>query len=106
MQQIPLQPVPSQTLQVNLAGQNCEIAVYLLGTHLYVDLSVNGALISSAVIAQNNNPLVPTVYLGFLGNIQFIDLQGTSNPTYDGLGTRYMLLYLTEDDYQKALNAQ
>lgn len=106
MQQIPLQPVPSQTLQVNLAGQNCEIAVYLLRDNLYVDLSVNGSLISSAVIAQNNNPLVPTVYLGFLGNIQFLDLQGTSDPTYDGLGSRYVLLYLTESDYEAALNAQ
>jgi len=97
--QIPLQAVPSQQLQIVLAGQNCQIAVYLIGSSLYVDLAANGTDISTAVLALNGVVLVPTVYFGFQGNLVFIDTQGDSDPTYDGLGSRYVLLYVTEADF-------
>lgn len=99
MQQIPLQAVPSQQLQIVLGGQNCQIAVYERSNGLYVDLTVNGTLISTAILALNLVPLVPTVYLGFAGNILFVDTLGTTDPTYTGLGARYQLLYLTAADY-------
>lgn len=99
MQQIPLQPVNSQQLQIVLNGQNCQIAVYSKSTGLYVDLQSNGVDISTGVIAHNLIPLVPTVYFGFLGNLIFVDTQGTSDPVYTGLGARYQLLYLTAADY-------
>jgi hypothetical protein len=95
MQVIPLQPVPSQLLQVVLGGQACQIAVYLRGAYIYVDV----ANISIAVIARDVVPLVPTTYLGFVGNLIFTDTQGTSDPTFDGLGTRYQLVYLTAAEY-------
>lgn len=98
MLQIPLQPVPSQQLQIVLGGQNCQIAVYMLGTHIFVDLNVNGADISIAVIARDGISLVPTAYLGFVGNLIFVDTQGSSDPTFDGLGLRYQLLYVTAAD--------
>lgn len=99
MQVIPLQPVPSQQLQVVLGNQNCQIAVYLKGKHLFVDVNSNGADISIAVIAHDVVPLVPTTYLGFVGNLIFTDTQGTSDPTFDGLGSRYQLVYLTASEY-------
>lgn len=95
MQQIALQPVPSQQLQIVLGGQNCQIAIYLRGKHLYVDLTVDGEDVSVCVIARDVIPLVPTTYLGFIGQLLFTDTQGTSDPTYDGLGSRYQLVYLT-----------
>lgn len=97
--QVPLQPVPSQQLQVVLGGQNCQIAVYLIGSFLYVDLAVNNSDISTAVLALNGVFLVPTVYFGFIGNLIFVDTAGSSDPTYDGLGSRYVMLYVTEADY-------
>jgi hypothetical protein len=99
MQQIALQAVPSQQLQIVLAGQNCQIAVYQRSTGLYVDLNVNGTDISIGVLALDLNPLVPTAYLGFAGNLLFVDTQGSTDPTYSGLGARYQLLYLTAADY-------
>lgn len=99
MIQIALQAIPSQQLQIVLAGQNTQIAVYTRSTGLYVDVAVNGADISNAVIARNLNPLVPTAYLGFAGNLLFVDTLGTSDPVYTGLGSRYLLLYLTAADY-------
>lgn len=96
---IPLQAVPSQQFQIVLGGQNCQISVYERTTGIFVDVSVNGASISAGVLAHNLVPLVPTVYLGFAGNILFVDNQGQSDPSYTGLGTRYQLLYLTAADY-------
>lgn len=98
MLQVPLQPVPSQQLQIVLGNQNCQIAVYMLGANIYVDLNSNGADISIAVIARDGVPLVPTAYLGFLGNLIFVDTQGSSDPTFNGLGSRYQLLYFTVAD--------
>lgn len=108
MQIIPLQPIPSQRLQIVLGNQNCQIAVYMKGDHIYVDVNSNGAIISTTVLAMNMVPLVPTCYLGFQGNLFFIDSQGTNDPVYTGLGSRYQLLYLTENDYNSlapSLNA-
>jgi hypothetical protein len=102
MQQISLQPMPSQQLQIVLGGQNCQIAIYQKTTGLYVDLNLNGVDISTAVLARDVVPLVPTTYLGFVGNLVFTDTQGYSDPTYDGLGGRYQLVYLTEPEYQAA----
>jgi hypothetical protein len=101
MQTIALQPVPSQQLQVVLGGQNCQIAVYQKTTGMYVDVNVNGADISIAVIARDVIPLVPTAYLGFVGNLIFTDTQGNSDPIPDGLGSRYQLVYLTEAEYEQ-----
>jgi hypothetical protein len=102
MLQIALQPVPSQILSVVLAGQNCQIAVYQKTQGLFVDLNVNGADISTAVLAHDVVPLVPTGYLGFSGNLIFTDTQGNSDPTYDGLGGRYQLVYLAASEVASA----
>lgn len=99
MQQLALQSIPSQQLQAILAGQNCQIAIYQKGEHIYADLNSNGSDISIAVLARDAVPLVPTTYLGFQGNLIFTDTQGTNDPTYDGLGSRYQLVYLTADEY-------
>lgn len=98
MQAIPLQPVPSQQLQVVLGGQLCQISVYLKRTYLYVDTSANGVDVSTAVMALNGVPLVPIGYTGFVGNLIFVDTQGTTDPQYSGLGSRYQLVYVTSAD--------
>ena len=49
MQIIPLQAVPSQTLNVNLNNQACTINVYQKSTGLFIDLLVNDALIIGGV---------------------------------------------------------
>ena len=95
MLQISTQPVPSQILSVVLAGQNCQIAIYQKTQGLFVDLNSNGVDISTGVLAHDVVSLVPTTYLGFAGQLVFTDTQGSKDPTYDGLGSRYQLLYLT-----------
>lgn len=94
MQIIPLQALPNQTVTVNLADQVCQIDVYTTFYGIFVDLYVNGALLIGGVIGLNLNKIVRSAYLGFIGDLTFIDQQGTSDPVYTGLGARYVLAYL------------
>lgn len=96
MLQIPLQPVPAQTLQIVLDGQNVQLSVYKLNESLFMDINSNGVDIVDCVQAHDADPLVCIKYTGFLGNLVFIDTQGSDDPYYSGLGTRFVLIYLTE----------
>lgn len=93
MQVVPLTAVPSQSISVQLGTQQCQINVYAKSTGLFFDLSVNGAPIVTAILCMNGVGLVRYAYLGFVGQLAFIDTQGSSDPTYDGLGSRYILVY-------------
>lgn len=94
MQIIPLQPVPAQTLSVLLAGQQCKISVYQKTTGLYIDLSMGGALVVSAVLCRDRQRIVRQAYHGFAGELSFADTQGKSDPDYTGLGGRFLLTYI------------
>jgi hypothetical protein len=105
MQQIVLQPVPSQQLQVVLDGQQCQIAVYVKMQCMFFDITVNGVPLAYAVQAKNLVNLVPTSYLGFAGWLVFFDTQGSDDPEYSGLGTRWVLLYVDAEDVADGLAA-
>jgi len=96
---VPLQAVPSQTLNIVLANQACTIDVLLKSTGLFVDLSVNSALIIGGVVALNAVRIVRDSYLSFIGDLIFVDIQpdpvtGPADPLYTGLGSRWLLFYL------------
>jgi hypothetical protein len=67
---------------------------------MFFDLSVNGTQVAYAVQCKNLVSLVPTSYLGFSGHLVFFDTQGTSDPVYTGLGSRWVLLYLDSTDLE------
>ena len=98
MQIIPIQDVPNQTLQTTVAGQNCQINIYQLASGLFCDLYVGSVLIIGGVVCEDRNRLVRDLYLGFIGDLCFIDTQGSSDPTTPGLGTQYLLAYLDTFD--------
>lgn len=103
MQPVPLQPVPNQTTQIVLASQNCQMNVYQAPAGLFMDVSVNDELIIGGVICQNLNRIVRSIYLGFSGDFVFQDTQpdpvnGPSDPSYSGLGSRFQLIYLYAAD--------
>ena len=94
-QLVPLQPVPSQELTVALGDQNCQLTVTQRNTGLYMDVEVNNTLIIGGVICENLNRIVRSLYLGFSGDFVFYDTQGSDDPEYTGLGSRYLLVYLS-----------
>jgi hypothetical protein len=93
LQVIPLQAVASQNMTVSLGGQQCIINVWQKSWGLFLDLYANGQAVVNSRLCLDRNPLVRFSYLPFVGDIYFADTQGTTDPTYEGLGTRYALLY-------------
>ncbi len=98
MRIIPLAATPSQTLNVLLDGQYCKLNVYQKSTGLYLDLSNGGVSILTGVICRDRVTLVSGDHLGFAGNLVFADTQGTSDPEYTGIGSRYILAYMGVDE--------
>lgn len=98
MNLIPLQPLPSQTLNVFLAGQACTIAIYRKVTGVFLDLTVASVPRVAGVLCHDRVRLVRQAYLGFVGDLSFIDTQGRDDPQYTGMGSRWVLAYLTPDD--------
>lgn len=95
---IPLQALPNQVVTVSLANQTCQISVYQLSPGLFCNVYVNNVLVVAGVICQNINRIVREAYLGFIGDLIFMDLQGDTDPYYTGLGSRFQLLYLEAQD--------
>lgn len=95
---VPVRAVPNQTLQVVLANQSCVLHIWQAPSAMFVDLNVSNAPIILGAIAQNLNRIVRSLYLGFNGDFWFADTQGTSDPDYTGLGSRFLLQYLEASD--------
>ena len=98
MMTVGLQAVKSQTLLVTLGGQQCTIRLIQRESFLYMDLSVNNTPVFQGVPCLYGNKMVRYAYLGFRGDLVFIDSQGESDPSYDGLGGRFILYYIEENE--------
>lgn len=93
MLQIPLQPVPSQFVKVVLGDQNFQILLQQKEQGLFVDVNVDGVDIVTSVIARDNDDVLCRKYTGVIGALKFLDLQGSTDPHYSGLNSRYVLVY-------------
>lgn len=92
---IPLIATPSQSLTVNLNGQQCEIKIdqkYTGG--VFLSLVVDSVSVRAFAICRDRVSLVRQSYLPFVGKLAFVDTQGVSDPDYTGFGTRYQLVYI------------
>lgn len=99
MMNIPLQPVPIQTLAVTLARQPVQIALRQNGDSIYFDLINNGSyVVRTRVCRDRQRLLLDAAYHGFAGDFAFVDTQGTDDPQFAGLGSRYLLAYLAEGE--------
>lgn len=96
---VPLQAVPSQTTSVTLDGQACQLNVISRLGVVFLDLYVDNVPVILGVQCQNGNRIVRSKYLGFSGDLAFVDTQSPGrDPEWSGLGSRYLLAYLTAGD--------
>lgn len=95
---VPVQAIPNQSLQVQLANQAVTLNIYQFAYGLFMDVYVSGSLIIGGVICENLNKIVRDFYLGFVGDFTWYDTQAASDPDYTGLGSRYLLIYLEAAD--------
>jgi hypothetical protein len=63
-----------------------------------MDLTVNGNPIMQGVPCLFGNKMVGYSYLGFRGDLVFLDNDGQSDPFYDGLNGRFLLYYIEETE--------
>ncbi|NVN09706.1 phage baseplate plug family protein [Nguyenibacter vanlangensis] len=91
---VPVNATPTQTLSVVLNGQNCSMRIFQTDNYgLYLDLYLDDALIVGGRLCLDRTWIVRAAYSDFVGDLMFIDQQGISDPTYDGLGDRFLLYY-------------
>src|SRR6185312_3394674 len=93
---VSLEAVKEQTVNVALNQQQCSIRLVQREIAIYIDLSVNNVPLIQGVPCLYDNKMVRYSYLGFSGDLVFLDTQGTSDPEYSNLGVRYKLFYMTE----------
>ncbi|EBZ2755988.1 hypothetical protein D9P18_12935 [Salmonella enterica subsp. enterica serovar Pomona] len=91
-------PEKSQSISVDLAGQQCVIRLIQRPSYIYMDLTVNGIPIIQGVPCLYGNKMVRYSYLGFSGDFTFIDNDGESDPYWEGLGSKYTLYYIEESE--------
>lgn len=88
---IPLVATASQTLSVTLGGQFCKIAVYQKSTGVFLDLIVSDVAVNTGCICRDRVSIIRLA--GFIGELRFVDTQGTNDPDYTEFNTRYKLVY-------------
>lgn len=95
MKLVPLQAVSNQTLAVTLARQPTQIAVRQNGGNVYFDLLLKGQyIVRTRIVRDRQRLLLDAKYRGFAGDFMFVDMEGTDDPVYTGLGSRFQLVYL------------
>lgn len=61
-----------------------------------MDLTVNGDPILQGAPCLYANKIVRYKYLGFRGDLFFLDNEGQSDPQWNGLADRFPLYFITE----------
>jgi hypothetical protein len=98
MLELSLEKLKAQSFSVSLDNQRCDIRLTQYSSFLYMDLTVDGRPVMQGVPCLNNNRMVRYAWLGFRGELFFSDLEGNSDPRWEGLGDRYRLWYLSEEE--------
>ncbi len=98
MIEITLKPLKQQKFNVILNGQQCTIRLMQRSTGMYIDLYKDSIPLLSGVKCLNGNKIVRYKYLGFSGELFFTDLSGTEDPEWSGLGERWRLWYITDEE--------
>lgn len=90
---LPLSAIPSQQSQVVLDGQQVQFWLRQLATGLYIDLTVNGALMLAGCLCVDRVDLLRGRIPALTGLLYFRDMQGRKDPGYTGLKNRFQLIY-------------
>lgn len=102
MIKIPLSPLPNQEFMIVLGKHNCTINIYQRGSFLYLDLFVNNQLIQQGALIVPKASLVTVGSALFSGQLRIIDKErkplDQEPPNYLGLGSRYELYYLSDQE--------
>lgn len=112
METIPVSALANQSFQLILGDQDCSFRLYTRperaggSLRLYMDLYVNEQPVFYGALCKDGVLLPLADYMAFEGGLLFTDLEGDADPEYTGLGTRWSLLYLTQDEADAYRNGE
>lgn len=95
---VPLAQEPNQKLDIMLGNQAVSLRVYSREGKTYTDLDAERVPVWRGFVAHDLQPLKRYPYLPFSGQLVFLDLQGEEDPYWQRFGTRFFLVYLTEEE--------
>jgi len=98
MIEIGLSKEKEQTITTILADQPCRMRFVQRESGIYIDLYKNDIPVLMGVPCLYATKIVRYSYLGFVGDLFFLDIEGEDNPYWDGLGDRFRFYYLEESD--------
>ena len=111
---IPLQPIPFQTLNTVVGNQNINLNIYAKNIQIpivpsggiptippvyeeinliFIDVYLNDVLVVGGIRCTNNTKIIRNSYFGVVGDFAFQDTQGSDDPQYTGLNSRWLLVY-------------
>ena len=90
---VPLKAVPNQRTRMLLSNQDTTLVLWQKTTGLFADVYVNDAPVVLGVICLDRTLIIRSAYLGYQGDFVFWDTQGTDDPVYTGIGSRFQLLF-------------
>lgn len=85
IQEIPLEPIPNQSLQTRIDGNTYDITIVTMRERLYITVFINRLPI------VRNRALLS--FAPFEGGLQLVDLRGRADPTFHELGARFKLMH-------------
>lgn len=101
MTEVPLIATPNQELAIELEEQDCTIQVRQLGNYTYLTLWIDSTLIVENAICMPGVAILQGYVHGFRGNFVLVDSSDPNNQqlsNYTELGSRFILLYLTDEE--------
>lgn len=94
---IDLAATASQTVTTTLSGKTVRLWVRQLSTGLYVDIWVEETPFLMGILCLAGTPLIRNPASVLPVELVFLDTQGSEDPDYTGLGTRWVLAYREND---------
>lgn len=93
IQQIPIKASPSQTLDIILAEQNVTIVLQARLGKLFADVALDNVAAVRGRLCHDRTQILNESYRGFKGEIFFLDKNGTEDPNWREINSRFVLLY-------------
>lgn len=90
---IPVQATPNQTFSCLLDNVQAQISLSTTDDGVFADVVYGGVAVASGRLCLDRTDINPARYRGLPQFLGFADLQGQTDPQWQGFNTRYLLLY-------------
>ena len=102
MRQIPLQPVPNQSLSFTQDENRWEVTIKQAVTSMIADVTINDVRVISGVRIPGDDFILPYTYMGVMQGNLMLTTQQELLPDWQLFGQTQQLFYWTPDE-MKAL---